>query len=212
MDLYTFFNSSAAYRVRIAMALKGIAWRHVGVNLRAGEQNLGEYQTRNPSRLVPTLQDGDRTITQSIAIIDYLDAKWPVPQLIPIDGSSRTRVLEVALTIACDVHPLNNMRVQKYLSDPLGIADAAKAEWIEHWLTAGFSALEPCLPANGGWCVGDAPTLADCCLVPQVANALRVAFSLDPFPRVRRVYEHCMRREAFRAAAPSAQPDYVSAH
>ncbi|MGO4332243.1 maleylacetoacetate isomerase [Cupriavidus sp. 2TAF22] len=212
MDLHNFFNSSAAYRVRIAMALKNIPWNHIGVNLRAGEQNRPEYQALNPNRLVPTMHDGEQTITQSLAIIDHLDRKWPVPRLIPADGPARIRVMEFALTIACDLHPLNNMRVQKYLSARLGIADADKAEWVAHWLTAGFSALEPWLPADGGWCVGDAPTLADCCLVPQVANAQRAAFSLDPFPRVRRAYEHCMRHEAFRVAAPSAQPDYVVAH
>lgn len=212
MDLYNFFNSSAAYRVRIAMALKGLPWDHIGVNLRAGEQERPEYQALNPNRLVPTIQDGEQTITQSLAIIDYLDRKCPVPLLIPADGQARTRVLELALTIACDLHPLNNMRVQKYLGARLGIADAGKSAWVAHWLTAGFSALEPWLPADGGWCVGDAPTLADCCLVPQVANAQRAGFSLDPFPRVRRAYEHCMRHEAFRVAAPSAQPDYVAAH
>ncbi|MBP0630270.1 maleylacetoacetate isomerase [Cupriavidus sp. AcVe19-1a] len=212
MDLYNFFNSSAAYRVRIAMALKNVRWNHIGVNLRAGEQDRPEYLARNPNRLVPTLHDGGQTVTQSLAIIDHLDRKWPVPRLIPADGPARTRVLEVALTIACDMHPLNNLRVQKYLGVRLGFADADKAEWVAHWLTAGFSALEPWLSADGGWCVGDAPTLADCCLVPQVANALRAGFSLEPFPRVRRAYEHCMRHEAFRVAAPSAQPDYVAAH
>ncbi|WP_095192498.1 maleylacetoacetate isomerase [Pseudomonas sp. Irchel 3A7] len=212
MDLYNFFNSSAAYRVRIAMALKNIDWNPIGVNLRAGEQHHSEYQALNPNRLVPTMHDGEQTITQSLAIIDYLDRKWPDPRLIPADGPARTRVLELALTIACDMHPLNNMRVQKYLSTHFGITDAGKSEWVEHWLSAGFSALEPWLPEDGGWCVGDAPTLADCCLVPQVANALRVQFSLDPFPRVRRAYEYCMRHVAFRVAAPNAQPDYVAAH
>ncbi|GLC97285.1 maleylacetoacetate isomerase [Cupriavidus sp. TA19] len=212
MDLYDFFNSSAAYRVRIAMALKGIPWNHVGVNLRAGEQHQPGYKARNPNQLVPVLHDGGETITQSLAIIDHLDRKWPVPRLIPADGPARTRVLEIALTIACDMHPLNNMRVRKYLGNPLGIDEAAGSEWVAHWLDAGFSALEPWLPADGGWCVGDAPTLADCCLVPQVANALRATFSLGPFPRVRQAYAHCMRHEAFRLAAPSAQPDYVAAH
>ncbi|AGW93338.1 maleylacetoacetate isomerase [Cupriavidus sp. DF5525] len=210
MELYNFFNSSAAYRVRIAMALKNIPWDHVGVNLRAGEQHRPEYGALNPNRLVPTLHDGEQAITQSLAIIDHLDRQWPEPRLIPLEGLARTRVLEMALTIACDIHPLNNMRVQKYLSGPLGIADADKSAWVAHWLTAGFSALEPWLSEEGGWCVGNAPTLADCCLVPQVANALRAGFSLDPYPRVRRVYEHCMRHEAFRVAAPSTQPDYVA--
>ncbi|WER50864.1 maleylacetoacetate isomerase [Cupriavidus sp. WKF15] len=212
MDLYNFFNSSAAYRVRIAMALKGILWNHIGVNLRAGEQSRPAYQAHNPNRLVPTLLDGGQTITQSLAIIDYLDRTWPVPRLIPAEGPARIRVMEIALMIACDMHPLNNMRVQQYLSARVGIADADKSEWVAHWLTTGFSALEQWLPADGGWGVGDAPTLADCCLVPQVANALRAGFSLDPFPCVRRTYEHCMRHEAFRVAAPNAQPDYIATH
>lgn len=212
MDLYNFFNSSAAYRVRIAMALKHIPWNHIGINLRAGEQYQPEYGALNANRLVPTLCDGGQTITQSLAIIDHLDREWPEPRMVPADGPDRTRVLELALTIACDMHPLNNMRVQKYLGGPLGIPDADKSAWVAHWLTAGFGALEPALPPDGGWCVGDAPTLADCCLVPQVANALRAGFNLDPFPRVRRVYEHCMRLEAFRVAAPDMQPDYIAAH
>lgn len=212
MDLYNFFNSSAAYRVRIAMALKGIPWNHIGVNLRAGEQHGPQYGGLNPNRLVPTLHDGPRMITQSLAIIDHLDREWPEPRMVPAEGPLRTRVLEIALTIACDIHPLNNMRIQKYLAGPLGVDDARKSEWVAHWLTAGFSALERWLPEDGSWCVGDNPTLADCCLVPQVANALRASFSLEPFPRVRRTYEHCMRHEAFRVSAPSAQPDYVAAH
>jgi maleylacetoacetate isomerase len=208
-DLYNFFNSSAAYRVRIALGLKNMEWRHIGVNLRAGEQNAAAYVGLNPNRLVPVLHDGTQNITQSLAIIDYLDRVEPEPLLVPRDGPSRTRVLEIALTIACDVHPLNNMRVQKYLGGTLQLSDAQKSAWVEHWLTAGFVALEQWLPEREGWSVGDSPTLADCCIVPQVANALRASYSLARFPRIQRVYDYCQRHPAFQAAAPSAQPDFV---
>jgi maleylacetoacetate isomerase len=209
-DLYNFFNSSAAYRVRIAMGLKQLQWQHIGVNLRAGEQYQDGYGAVNPNRLVPTLRHGDRHITQSLAIIDYLDQLKPDPLLVPRDGPVRTQVLEIALLVACDMHPLNNMRVQKYLAGTLAIADAEKSAWIEHWLTAGFTALEQCLSDRDGWAVGDAPTLADCCIVPQVANAMRASYQLDRFPRIRRLYDHCQRHPAFAAAAPNMQPDFVA--
>jgi maleylpyruvate isomerase len=122
----------------------------------------------------------------------------------------RTRVLEIALTIACDMHPLNNMRVQKYLSGTLQLTDVQTSAWVEHWLTTGFTALEQSLPDREGWSVGDSPTLADCCIVPQVANAMRASYSLTHFPRVQRVFDYCQRHPAFQAAAPSVQPDFVS--
>jgi maleylacetoacetate isomerase len=210
LELYNFFNSSAAYRVRIALGLKNLPWRPLAVNLRAGEQNAPGYVELNPNRLVPVLRDGGQTITQSLAIIDYLDQIQPAPRMVPLDGSLRTRVLEIALSVACDLHPLNNMRVQKYLSGSLQVPDAQRAEWVGHWLTAGFTALEQCMPQRPGWAVGDAPTLADCCIVPQVANAIRASYSLDRFPRIQGVYDHCLRHPAFQAAAPEAQPDYVA--
>lgn len=209
MELFNFFNSSAAYRVRIALALKGLPWTPVSVNLRAGEQHQAGYRALNSARLVPTLRDGHRSITQSLAIIDALDRSHPEPLLVPRSDPQRTRVLEIALLIACDIHPLNNMRVQKYLAGPLAIDDTRKAGWVAHWLGTGFEAIEATLDDGSDWCVGDAPTLADCCLVPQVANALRAKFSLEPFARIRRIYEHCMRQPAFRSAVPEAQPDFV---
>jgi maleylacetoacetate isomerase len=208
-DLYSFFNSSAAYRVRIALGLKKLEWRHIGVNLRAGEQYKPEYLELNPNKLVPVFRDGDTTIAQSIAIIDYLDDIQPQPLLVPRRGEARLRVLEIALTIACDLHPLNNMRIQKYLSGPMGLSDAKKEEWVNHWLTTGFDAVERMLPEKEGWAIGDGPTLADCCIVPQVANALRSSYSMDAYPKIRRVYEHCQNNPAFSAAAPNVQPDYV---
>jgi maleylpyruvate isomerase len=209
--LFSFFNSSAAYRVRIAMGLKGLRWRHVGVDLRVGAQHAPGYRELNPTRLVPVLRDGKRIVTQSLAIIDYLDHVQPEPLLVPSEGPLRTRVLEIALSIACDLHPLNNMRVQKYLAGPLQLTEKQKTAWLCHWLTTGFDALEQWLPDRDGWCVGDTPTLADCCIVPQVANALRLSYDLSRYPRLRRLYHHCQRHEAFQAAAPSVQPDYVAA-
>jgi maleylpyruvate isomerase len=209
-DLYNFFNSSAAYRVRIALGLKKLEWRHIGVNLRAGEQYKPEYQEVNPNKLVPVFRDGATTIAQSIAIIDYLDDIQPQPLLVPRRGEARMRVLEIALTIACDLHPLNNMRIQKYLSGPMQLSDAKKEEWVNHWLTTGFDAVEKMLPEQEGWAIGDGPTLADLCIVPQVANALRASFNMAAYPKLWRVYEHCQRNPAFVAAAPNAQPDYIA--
>jgi maleylacetoacetate isomerase len=209
-DLYNFFNSSAAYRVRIALGLKKLEWRHIGVNLRAGEQYKPEYLELNPNKLVPVFRDGATTIAQSIAIIDYLDDIQPQPLLVPRRGEARMRVLEIALTIACDLHPLNNMRIQKYLSGPMQLSDAKKEEWVNHWLTTGFDAVERMLPEQDGWAIGDGPTLADLCIVPQVANALRSGFSMAAYPKLWRVYEHCQRNPAFVAAAPNTQPDYIA--
>jgi maleylpyruvate isomerase len=209
LSLYNFFNSSAAYRVRIALELKKLQWRHIGVNLRAGEQNTAVYAGLNPNRLVPVLEDGSHSITQSLAIIDHLDRLQPEPLLVPLDGPLRTRVLEIALTVACDMHPLNNMRVQKYLSNTLELTDTQKTDWVNHWFKAGFSALEKWLPDREGWSVGDTPTLADCCIVPQVANALRASYDLSPFPRIQRLFDFCQQHPAFRAAAPGAQPDFI---
>jgi maleylacetoacetate isomerase len=211
LALHGFFNSSASYRVRIALGLKGLPYEHVGVNIRSGIQNEAPYKTINPAGLVPTLIDGDLHITESLAIIDHLDALQPAPPLVPVSGPARARVLEIAQLIACDIHPLNNLRVLKYLADPLALSDAQKAAWTAHWLTLGFDALEALLPESADWCVGSGPTLADCCLVPQVANALRVGFDLTPYPRIRRIHAHCQQHPAFAAALPSAQPDFIPA-
>lgn len=211
LALHGFFNSSASYRVRIALGLKGLRFEHVGVNIRSGVQNESAYKTNNPAGLVPTLIDGDLRITQSLAIIDHLDALQPEPLLVPASGPARTRVLEIAQLIACDIHPLNNLRVLKYLAGPLALTDAQKAAWTKHWLSLGFDAVEALLPESGDWCVGDAPTLADCCLAPQVANAQRAAFDMAPYPRIRRIHAHCQQHPAFVAAQPSAQPDFIPA-
>lgn len=212
MKLYSFFNSSTSFRVRIALALKGLDVEYAGVNLRSGEQGAQDYRALSPAGIVPTLIDGDVKLTQSMAIIDYLDSRYPEPRLIPQDALQRARVLEIAQTIACEIHPINNLRVLKYLTGTLGVDEAAKSAWYKHWVDAGLSAVEALLAAApaGAYCVGDAPTLADCCLVPQVANAQRMGCDLSKFKRVRAVYDHCMAQPAFIAAAPQNQPDYVA--
>lgn len=208
--LHTYFNSSAAYRVRIALNLKGLDWTHIGVNVRTGDHHGAEYRALNPNGLVPTLQDGEMTLSQSLAIIDYLDRRYPDPPLVPVDPFGRARVLEMAMIVACDIHPINNLRVLKYLTGPLGLDETRKQEWIHHWIDAGFTALETMLPDHDGWCWGDAPSLADCCLIPQVANAERVQFDVRAFPRIARIADCCRANAAFAAAAPTRQPDYQS--
>jgi maleylacetoacetate isomerase len=211
MKLYSFFNSSTSFRVRIALALKGLPYEHAGVNLRAGGQGSAEYRELSPAAIVPTLVDGDTVLTQSLAIIDYLDHVHPEPRLIPEAPLERARVLEIAQTIACEIHPINNLRVLKYLATTLAVKETDKSAWYRHWVEEGLAAVESLLarlPASD-YCVGKVPTLADCCLVPQVANALRMECDLSRFPRIRAVYGHCMAHPAFVQAAPANQPDYV---
>jgi maleylacetoacetate isomerase len=211
MKLYSFFNSSTSFRVRIALALKGLSYDYAGVNLRGGEQGKDAYRDLSPAGIVPVLVDGDVTLTQSLAIIDYLDHRHPEPRLVPEDLVQRARVLEIAQTIACEIHPINNIRVLKYLTGKLRVNEEEKSAWYKHWVDEGLGAVEHLLaklPA-GGFCVGDTPTLADCCLVPQVANAMRMGCDLSRFTRVLAVYEHSMKQPAFVAAAPQNQPDYV---
>lgn len=211
--LHGFFNSSASYRVRIALNLKGLAWEHVGVNIRSGVQNAPAYRALNPQALVPTLELGGHRITQSLAIIDHLDRLQPAPMLVPPDGAARDRVLEIAQLIACDIHPLGNLRVLKQLTGPLALSEAQKSAWIAHWVGLGFDALEALLGATdaGDWCVGGAPTLADCCLVPQVANARRSGVDVSRWPRIAQIDARARRHPAFEAAEPQRQPDFIPA-
>jgi maleylacetoacetate isomerase len=212
IKLYGFFNSSTSYRVRIALALKGIPYDYAAVNLRSGEQGGSAYREMSPAGIVPVLIDGDMRLTQSLAIIDYLDNAYPAARLIPVDPSSRARALEIAQTIACEIHPINNLRVLKYLTGELGVDEAAKSDWYRHWIADGLSAVEQLLAAApaGDFSVGDIPTIADCCLVPQVANAARMGCDLSQYTRIQAVYAHCMAQDAFEQAAPQNQPDYIA--
>ncbi|NVI81717.1 maleylacetoacetate isomerase [Janthinobacterium sp. BJB401] len=214
MKLYTYFRSSAAYRVRIALNLKGIAYDSIPVHLLqdGGQQLLPAYRAVNPSALVPALDDDGAILTQSLAMLEYLDETRPGVPLLPADALGRARVRALALAIACDAHPLTNLRVLKYLKNTLGLSDEAKQEWYRHWMAEGLAAVEALLaqgdPAGTGlFCHGDSPTMADCCLVPQVFNAQRFAIELAPYPRVARIHAHCAGLPAFIAAHPSRQPD-----
>ncbi|GAA0559737.1 maleylacetoacetate isomerase [Halomonas salifodinae] len=209
--LYGYFRSSAAYRVRIALNLKGLAYDQAPVNLVKGEQRGEDFLARNPQGLVPALvtDDGAR-LTQSLAICEYLDERYPDPALLPADAAGRARVRALAQSVACEIHPLNNLRVLKYLTGELGVDEAAKMTWYRHWITEGFAALEAQLSreaGSGDFCHGDTPGLADLCLVPQVFNAERFACDLAPYPRIRRIVANCRALDAFARAAPEAQPD-----
>jgi maleylacetoacetate isomerase len=212
MNIHGYFNSSTSFRVRIALALKGVPFEGIPVNLRAQAQRSAEHVALNPSAGVPVLADGEFVLTQSLAIIDYLDARHPVPRLIPEDAQARARVLELSLGIACDIHPVNNMRVLQYLQQVLGVSDAQKQAWYQHWVAEGLGAAEQLLARHGSgpYCFGEQPTLADCCLVPQVANAQRMGCALGAFPRIQAIHAHCMAQTAFQAAAPANQPDFVA--
>jgi maleylpyruvate isomerase len=208
MILYDYFRSSAAYRVRIALNLKGLEAEQRFIHLRKGEQRAPGYLKTNPQGLVPTLMVGDQALTQSMAIIEYLDETHPQPPLLPASPEDRAWVRAIAQVIACDIHPVDNLRVLQYL-ERLGVDAAARDAWYVHWITEGFSAIEPRLAAraSGSFCLGDAPTIADVFLVPQVANARRLKMSLDAFPRIRAVNDACLAHPAFDRAQPARQPD-----
>lgn len=210
--LYGYWRSSAAYRVRIALNLKGLSYESRPVHLLhdGGEQHAAGYRELNPQQLIPSLLDGDRVITQSLAIMEYLDETWPEEALLPADSRARARVRELAMAVACDIHPLGNLRVLQYLEATFGAGEAQRADWSRHWIATGFDALEAMLADNvatGRFCHGDSPGLADCCLVPQFYNALRWKLPLDGYPTLRRIYQACNELEAFQRAAPEAQPD-----
>lgn len=219
LQLYSYFRSSAAYRLRIALHLKGLAFDTVPVHLLkgGGEQLQSAYRAINPAALVPALQiDADNdgtTLTQSLAIMEYLDETHPQPPLLPADALGRARVRALALTVACDIHPLNNLRVLTYLSGELQASGDARNAWARHWMALGFATLEQHLAhdaATGLCCHGDTPTLADCCVVPQVFNARRFELDLAPYPTLVRIAEHCEALPAFIAAHPAQQPDAAS--
>lgn len=211
MKLYEYFRSSASYRVRIALNLKGLSYEQVAVDLPGGEQLRSEFAGTNPAQLVPVLDDDGERITQSLAIIEYLDERFPEPPLLPRgSAAARARIRQFALSIACDIHPLNNLRVLKYLVGPLGLSEETRTEWMRHWIALGFAALEKQLAGSAErsrFCFGDTPTLADCCLIPQIANAARVTLDMSPYPTLRQIDRHCAELDAFKRAHPSAQPN-----
>jgi len=212
MKLYDYFRSSAAFRVRIALNFKGVTPdERTFVHLRMGSQRAQDYLARNPQGLVPALElDDDRVLTQSLAIIEYLDETHPDPPLLPETPEARARVRAIALSIACEIHPLNNLRVLNYLTGTLGATDQQKNGWYRYWIDVGFEALERQLardPETGLYCHGDRPTIADICLVPQLANARRFRIDLTPYPTLVRIETACNRLPAFALAAPTRQPD-----
>ena len=210
MKLYTYFRSSAAFRVRIALNLKGLAYEPVFVHLAKGQHREGQYAEVNAQALLPTLELDDGTrLVQSLAIIEWLDEKHPSPPLIPKDSLARARVRSISYLIACEIHPLNNLRVLQHLKRALGQTQEQIDDWYRHWIADGLAKLEADLARGGSgkYCQGDAPTMADCCLVPQIFNAKRYNSDLKPYPTTMRVFENCMKLEAFDRAQPSKQPD-----
>ena len=212
MKLYDYFRSSAAYRVRIALNFKGLTPDdRAFVHLRMGNQRAQDYLTLNPQGLVPALEvDDDRVLTQSLAIIEYLNEIQPEPALLPETPEARARVRAIALSIACEIHPLNNLRVLNYLTGTLGVTDEQKNGWYRYWIDVGFEALESQLARDretGTYCHGDTPTIADICLVPQLANARRFKIDLTPYPTLVRIEGACNKLPAFALAAPARQPD-----
>ena len=206
MKLYTYFRSSAAYRVRIALNLKGIAYESMPVNLLKGEQRSDAYGAVNPQRRLPALDIGGTVLIQSPAILEYLDEVHPEPPLLPVGAIQRAKVRAVSNLIGCDIHPLNNLVVLSYLKNQLGHDQAARDAWYSHWIVEGFAATEPLLEP-GPFAFGPRPTLADVFLVPQVFNARRFNVPLDRYPKIAAVDAACDELEAFRAAAPDNQPD-----
>jgi maleylacetoacetate isomerase len=210
VKLYTYFRSSAAFRVRIALNLKRLAYEPVFVHLAKGEHRQPEYTKVNPQALLPTLELDDGTrLTQSLAIIEWLDEQHPAPALLPKEPLARARVRSLAYLVASEIHPLNNLRVLQHLKRALGQTQEQIDDWYRHWIADGLAKLEAELarPGTGNFCHGDAPTMADCCLVPQIFNAQRYQSDLAPYPTTMRVFENCMKLETFERAQPAKQPD-----
>jgi maleylacetoacetate isomerase len=208
MQLYNYFRSSASFRVRIALALKGLPYDYRVVHLQRNEHQSGDYPALSASRLVPTLVDGEHVLTQSMAIIEYLDETHPEPPLLPRDVLGRQRVRALSQDIACEIHPLNNLKVLRYLVHTLKLSEEQKDQWYRHWVETGLETLERQLSASPSpFCHGDTATMADCLLVPQIFNARRFNCRLDHVPQVMRVFDHCMTHAAFEAARPEHCPD-----
>lgn len=209
LRLYSFYRSSASYRVRIALELKSLAYEYVAVDLLANEQGHKDYRAKNPEGLVPLLEDGTQAISQSAAIIEYLEEKYPAHALLPESAQDRARVRALSQMIACDIHPLNNLKVLRYLIGPMGVSRENKDLWYRHWIEEGLSQVEKRLGdgKSGMFCQGDTPGMADCFLIPQIANALRMGCDLSAMPRANEIYERCLGLLAFQRADPKACPD-----
>lgn len=217
MKLYSYFRSSAAYRVRIALGLKNLPFDIVPVHLVkcGGEQKLPDYTAINPQQLVPTFATNNGEIlTQSMAILEFLEESYPQTPLLPTDKLARAKVRALCQIIASDIHPLNNLRVLKYLKNTLEVSEIQKDAWYQHWIAEGFEAIEKMLPdrfsENGNFCYGDTPTFADCCLIPQVYNALRFDCDMTNYPKIMQIYTHCNTLPAFISASPEQQIDFHS--
>jgi maleylacetoacetate isomerase len=212
MKLYTFFRSSASYRVRIALNLKGVSYEHVPIHLRrgGGEQLTAAYRAINPQALVPALEDDGKILTQSLAIIEYLDEKFPHPPLLPKEPLDKAIVRSMALVIACEVHPIQNLRVLNYVKATYNQSDTQVNQWAQHWIDLGLSALREMIlaqPKRGNFCFGASPTLADICLIPQLGNARRYGCDLAKYPTILAIEKTCNEIAAFANAAPEKQPD-----
>ena len=212
LTLYSYWRSSAAYRVRIGLALKGLRYDTVPVHLvrNGGEQHAPDYAAANPQKLVPMLVHGQRRMRQSLAILEYLDEVWPEPPLLPATARGRQRVRALSQVVASDIHPLNNLRVVRFLENEWNVPQPERDVWMRHWMVEGLDAFEALLadhPSTAEFCEGHLPTLADCCLVPQLYNARRFGVDLDPYPTIRRIEAACLAHPAFDAARPENQPD-----
>lgn len=210
MKLYTFFRASAPYRMRIALNLKGIAYEPEYVSLPKSEHREAGYAAVNPQRLLPALVDGDTVLVQSLAIMEYLDETHPEPALLPEGAAARAYVRAIAQMVACEMHPLNNLRTLKYLENSLGHDEAARQAWYQHWIAEGFTAIEAFLVERGlagRYCHGDDVTMADACLIPQVFNGQRFDCPLDGYPTIMAIYENCQALAAFADAHPDRQGD-----
>jgi maleylpyruvate isomerase len=211
LKLYSYFRSSSAYRVRIALNLKAVPYEIIPVHLlrAGGEQHQPHFGDSNPAHLVPVLEHGSLNLTQSLAIIEYLNETYPAPPLLPADPAAKAWVRALALDIVCEIQPPNNLRVLQYLKSECRLDEASRASWSREWISRGFTAIETKLATGRAedYCYGKMPTVADCCLIPQVFNAHRVKCQMERFPNIMRIYESCMRFEAFRNAAPGSQLD-----